>query len=356
MKMSTAPSANGVPAPLLLLRSAVGGLLMGLANLVPGISGGTMLLAAGIYTAFVDAIAEVTTLRFRRRSLLVLGVVGGAAALAILGFAGPVKTLVVDHRWIMYSLFIGLTLGGVPVVSGVLGRRTRAAWVGAAVGFLAMAALALLQQSGAAAAAAGEGGRFAALLVAGLAGACAMILPGVSGGYLLLVLGQYIPILRGIDDFKDALRAADFGAAAGVGLSVLLPVGLGVLLGIVAVSNLLRFLLRRYEKATLGVLLGLLLGAVVGLWPYQQGVRPAAGERFQGRVLTEEMLAELDPDSYPTQRFTPGAGQVGAGLGLILAGFLCTLGVSRIGGGSPAAGGAEDRVPASRVHRRNRRR
>ena len=89
---------------------------MGLANLVPGISGGTMLLATGVYPRFIDAIAEVTTLRFRLRSVLVLSCVAGSAFLSILLFAGLMKALVIDHRWIMYSLFIGLTLGGVPLV------------------------------------------------------------------------------------------------------------------------------------------------------------------------------------------------------------------------------------------------
>ena len=104
------------PAALLAVRSAIGGGLMGLANLVPGISGGTMLLAAGVYPAFIGAIAEVTTLRFRPRSLLLLASVATAAGLTILLLAGSVKSLVQDHRWIMYSLFIGLTLGGVPLL------------------------------------------------------------------------------------------------------------------------------------------------------------------------------------------------------------------------------------------------
>lgn len=83
---------------------------MGLANLVPGISGGTMLLAAGIYPKFINAIADITRFRFRLQSILVLGTVVAAAGLAILLFAGLLKDLVIDQRWIMYSLFIGLTL------------------------------------------------------------------------------------------------------------------------------------------------------------------------------------------------------------------------------------------------------
>ncbi|HMB71594.1 MAG TPA: DUF368 domain-containing protein, partial [bacterium] len=105
-----------VALPLLVLRGTVGGVLMGLANLVPGISGGTMLLAAGIYPRFIRAIAELSTLRFRIPSLVVLVSVVVAAALGILLLAGGIKDLVVHRRWVMYSLFIGLTLGGIPVV------------------------------------------------------------------------------------------------------------------------------------------------------------------------------------------------------------------------------------------------
>ncbi|MDJ0766967.1 MAG: DUF368 domain-containing protein, partial [Myxococcota bacterium] len=96
-----------LPMPLLTIRSTIGGVLMGLANLVPGISGGTMLLAAGIYPNFIESIAQVTTFKFRMRSLVTLGCVVVSAAVAIVLLAGTIKELVVDQRWIMYSVFIG---------------------------------------------------------------------------------------------------------------------------------------------------------------------------------------------------------------------------------------------------------
>ena len=101
---------------LTLMRAVFGGILMGLANLVPGISGGTMLLAAGIYPRIISAVAELSNFTFKRLSILVLGTTAFAAFAAIVLLAGPVKDLVVNQRWIMYSLFIGLTLGGVPIV------------------------------------------------------------------------------------------------------------------------------------------------------------------------------------------------------------------------------------------------
>ena len=313
-----------------VVRNVLGGLLMGLANLVPGISGGTMLLAAGVYPTFVEGIAELTMLKFRMRTLLALASIVGAAMAAIGLFAGPVRTLVVDHRWVMYSLFIGLTLGGVPVVWRLLKPANVAAWIGCAGGIAVMAVMALLEPGASDPA---GGPQYGMLFVAGLAGASAMILPGVSGGYLLLVMGQYVPILSAIDDLKQALLAPggpDIVLAVGA-LKAVIPVGLGVALGVIGVSNLIRWLLRRFEKATLGVLLGLLFGAVLGLWPFQQGVAPEPGTVVKGRVMTPELIAEVEPKDYPLEKFAPSGAQLGGALGLILAGFTAAQGVARIG-------------------------
>src|SRR6056297_1355613 len=288
--------------PSVLPRAVLGGVLMGLANLVPGVSGGTMLLAAGVYTIFIAAVADLTSLHLRARPLIIVGTVAGAAALGILLLAGPIKDLVVGHRWIAYSLFIGLTLGGVPVLKKITGALTGRVLWGALAGFAGMAALAWVQQYGSAGGAA-SGSNWFMLFLAGLAGASAMILPGISGGYLLLILGQYIPILSAIDAFKQALRTGNLTAAGEIGLTVILPVGIGLVIGVAGVSNLLKLLLARYRQATLGVLIGLLLGAVVGLWPFQEGVRPEPGEMHNGRTLTTAQIEKLSPDDYPTRFF-----------------------------------------------------
>ncbi|MEL7474286.1 MAG: DUF368 domain-containing protein, partial [Planctomycetota bacterium] len=322
------PTANS-PLPVLGARASLGGALMGLANLVPGISGGTMLVAAGVYPAFISAIADVSRLRLKPRSMVILGLVVAAAAIAIVLLAGPVKDLVVDHRWVMYALFIGLTLGGAPAVAALARAKGAPFWIGCLGGLLAMLALALLQRAGAE----GDGAStsFAMLVLAGVAGASAMILPGVSGGYLLLILGQYVAILAAIDAGKQAVRAGDLGALMDPALGVYLPVGIGVVIGIVGVSNLLKILLARFERATLGALLGLLLGAVVGLYPFQQGVSPEPGDTFKGAVVTEATLESLDPADFPLAVFTPDAAQIIGALALIAFGFVLTLGISRIG-------------------------
>jgi putative membrane protein len=332
----------------LVVRGVIGGVLMGLANLVPGISGGTMLLAAGVYPGFISAIAQVTTLKFHFRSLVLLGTIAVSAALAILLLAGMMRSLVIDQRWVMYSLFIGLTLGGLPLVWRLAQPVKPAVYGGAAGAFAFMVVMQLGLGEG------GRGGEASAifLLLSGLAGASAMILPGVSGGYLLLILGQYENILGAVDTLKEGLLGGfDMGLIM-ESMTVVIPVGIGVVVGIVGVSNLLKWLLSRYEKATLGALLGLLLGAVVGLWPFQQPVEPELGSVVKAQVVTVENRSEIDPEDWPLQRFTPTGGQMGASVGLALLGFGVTLLVARLGGTSDdgdgdGEGGDEQSQPAT---------
>lgn len=327
----TAPGAvlevEDVSPVSLMLRATVGGALMGLANLVPGISGGTMLLAAGVYPAFISSIAELSTLRFRRRSLLVLGNIALTAALAILLLAGLMRALVIEQRWLMYSLFIGLTLGGVPLVWRLARPASASVSIAAAVAFAFMGAMWLELGGGA-----GRGSQsFSLLFVSGLAGASAMILPGVSGGYLLLLLGQYETILGAIDTLKRGVLAGPDLSLVLESLRVIAPVGIGVVAGIVGVSNLLKWLLQRFEKPTLGVLLGLLLGAVIGLWPFQETVEPRVGDVIDGVLVTASNIEEIDLRHWTVAIFRPTPPVVIGSLALIAAGFATTMLLARAG-------------------------
>ncbi|MEM1186450.1 MAG: DUF368 domain-containing protein [Planctomycetota bacterium] len=321
--------ADAKLSPGLLARCGVGGALMGLANLVPGISGGTMLVAAGVYERFIDAIGDVTRLKLKPAPIAVLGVVVLAAVVAIGGLAGVVSLGLAEFRWGMYSLFIGLTLGGVPIMLRLARPMTPGAWGGLVGGVVCMLALVVLQSLDVGG---GSGSSNAVMLfIGGVAGASAMILPGVSGAYLLLLLGQYEPIIAAIKDTVSALKDADVGAVMAQ-LGVIVPVGLGVVAGVVVVSNILKFVLHRYEKATLGVLLGLLVAAPAGLYPFKQGVPPEAGDTVDGVVVTEDNLEEFDdPKDWNEAFFTPGVVHVAGSLGLIALGIGATWGLGVLG-------------------------
>jgi putative membrane protein len=322
---------------VLAVRGAIGGTLMGLANLVPGISGGTMLLAAGVYPAFIFAIAEMTKLRFTTRQVVLLSTIILSAAFAILMLAGTVRDLVVDHRWVMYSIFIGLTLGGIPLIWRMLQPATPAVGLAAAGAFGLMCAMAFTGRIGAD----GSDGNLLLVFLSGLAASSAMILPGVSGGYLLLLLGQYESILGTIDQLKRGLLGDSVtGAGFDLGLvmsamGVVIPLGIGIVVGVIGVSNLLEWLLERYEKATLGALLGLLVGAVVGLWPFQEPAPPKPGDVIKGRLVRAENVGSFDPEDWPLRRFDPGIGQMAGALGLVLAGLGTTVLIGRVGREAP---------------------
>jgi putative membrane protein len=341
--MSTEPSEHGSAdhvespgavhgygkAPLLMLRATLGGALMGLANLVPGISGGTMLLASGIYPYVMRTIAELSAFRFRRSSLAILAVTLLSALAAILVFAGLVQAAVVEQRYMMYSLFIGLTLGGIPVVWGMARPVNPSVFVGASLGFFAMAAIAYAQLAGADESVVREG--FWLYLVAGVVGGSAMILPGVSGGYMLLVIGVYVPVLAAVDELKGALRAGNLDLLFGEPATVLLPVVVGVALGIGVVSRLFEAALRKYEKLTMGILLGFLSGAVIGLYPFQRGVRPFAGQQVRGQVLTEADITALPAHKFPTEFFEPTLTEAVVAFSLVIFGFTLTALVAKFG-------------------------
>jgi putative membrane protein len=307
----------------------IGGVLMGLANLVPGISGGTMLLAAGVYPTFVESVAAATTLSRKLQPWLLLAFIAVPAVLAIGVLAGTVRDIVLEHRWIAYSLFIGLTLGGAPTLWRMLKPMPGRAGIAALVAFVAMVALAILQESQPSSSS-GEGG-LAGLFIAGFAGAAAMVLPGVSGGYLLLVLGQYVAVLDAIDAFKEAIRAGELNSILQSAWP-LLAIGIGVLLGVSLVSNIMRWLLKHHRDVTLGALLGLLLGAVAGLWPFREAVLPDVGSVVRGEVVETVADAEAIELKYrPTESYEPSLGQMGFSFLLVIGGGISSLLVGRLG-------------------------
>lgn len=307
-----------------MARGCFGGVLMGLANLVPGVSGGTMLVATGVYGHFVNAVAEVSTFRFRRPSLVMLAIIVASALITVVVGAGTMRTLVVEHRWVMYSLFIGLTLGGVPLLWSMVRPLDHKAVLGIIGGLVAMLVLALLESTPGGSAA-GEGS-IPMLVITGIAAGAAMVLPGVSGMYLVLVLGQYVVILDAI----DGIRRSEFDPV----LAVVLPVGIGVVIGVVVISNIVSKLLVRARSATLGVLLGLLVGAVFGLWPFRATRMPVVGDTIRGQLIETTAQAEaVKPSRWPLESFEPSVGIVLGSIALLVAGFLISLCITRLGRG-----------------------
>ena len=244
-------------------RLGIAGVFMGLANLVPGVSGGTMVLALGLYEEFIDSVANLTRLRLSTRPIIVLGMLFGIGVITIVGLSSTVQWLMEMYLPGMLGLFIGLTLGGVPILHREIRPFRPASTIGAILGVLVMALIAFVLRPETAEV------NWLLLFFGGILGSAAMILPGISGSYMLLIFGLYLPIIAGVSEFKDGLKAMDLPLLIDVGLKIILPVGLGVVVGIIALSNVLKLLLARCHKITVGFLLGLLVGSILGLYPFK---------------------------------------------------------------------------------------
>lgn len=349
--------------PVGTLHALFTGFLMGLANLVPGLSGGTMVLVMGLYERFVGAVAEVTSLRPRRSTLVFLALFGAGIVLALGGFSTVAVWAVVNERTASFALFVGLTLGVVPE----LFRESRPAAASAtpqigpygwplfalcvAAGFGLVVGVDALGVTGG-----GEGWFFFALV--GAIAASSMILPGISGSYVLLLFGVYEVVI-------GSLSLAYLKDEPAEALAVLAPVGIGVAVGIGAFSNLLKFLLERASRPTHAALLGLVLGSVVGLWPFERLVHPELAVRDQRKAVELIVVEGADYDtvraergvdwddarlvelsagfehlssmseikiaSQQTQRFAPSAVEVAIALALALLGFALTRLLARVG-------------------------
>ncbi|WP_324651018.1 DUF368 domain-containing protein [Georgenia sp. H159] len=264
------------------------GFLMGAADIVPGVSGGTIALVLGIYERLVAAIYTAASalgalLRGDVREtgrrlaavpwLWVIALVTGIGA-AIVLLSGSLERLLTERPEAMAGLFFGLIVGAV-VVSWRLVKRPAprlavVAVVAAAAFFLFLG----LQDSTHASGTEAVTRPAWAFFLAGAVAICAMILPGISGSFILVLLGMYTEVLGAVNDRQ---------------IGVLLLFLLGAGLGLAAFSSLLTWLLSRYHDLVLAALIGLMLGSLRILWPWPHGLDStelgAPGDPLLGPVL-----------------------------------------------------------------------
>lgn len=277
--------------PLNLLR----GFAMGAADIVPGVSGGTVALVLGIYGHLVESIrngasalghllkgdvgGSVRLLKAVDWAFLVTLLVGIVSAVAAL--SQLIETALEDRPVEMAGLFLGLVAGSVVLAWGLLTHRTaRNATV------LAVAAVAfflLLGLSSGVTEDAVDQVDSPALWVlfgSGAIAICAMILPGISGSFLLVVMGMYAAVLGAVTD-RDLVSLAAFG--------------MGCLVGLAIFSQVLHWALKHHYDTVMAVLIGLMLGSLRVLWPWPGGVESTelAAPGTDGGVLVPVMMMVL---------------------------------------------------------------
>ena len=291
--------------PGLVLR----GICMGTADVIPGVSGGTVALIMGIYDELVGTIASIDQ---RVVGALVRGRIAGVLrlinatflipllfgiGLAIVSLAKLITWLLATHPQPVWGLFTGLILASALFVARQVKGWSVPQWgltvVGVAVGYLVTTLVPV--ETGT------ESYKF---VLAGMVAVCAMILPGISGSFLLVVMGKYQQVF-------GAVHEREFGIIA--------LFGVGAVIGLLGFSRLLKRLLARFHAETMAFLVGLMLGSLRKVWPF----RNVLEEKLIGskvRVLRDECVW---PQDY--------SGEVLLSFVLMVVGAALVLALERLG-------------------------
>lgn len=259
------------------------GFCMGAADTVPGVSGGTVALVLGHYERLIAAISHVDRSALRllseRRWMPLANHLDARFMLVLLaGVAAGIASLASLMHWLLenrypqtMAVFFGLVLASGWVV-GVRVRQWRLTSLGSfAFATVVAGWISLLNP------AAGRLGLFY-FFASGAVAICAMILPGISGAFILLLLGMYHTVTGMVRDVLHGQLSVDTLLRLGVFAT-------GCLLGLLAFSRLLRWLLTRYYDTTLSALAGLMVGSLVKLWPLQLPTSETRNLEFKERVF-----------------------------------------------------------------------
>ena len=245
-----------------LFKDILRGVVIGIANAIPGVSGGTMMVSMGIYDKLIYSVTHLFKQPVKSIKTLLPYFIG--MAIGIVGLAFAIVAMFEHIPFQTCMLFIGLILGGVPILTGHL-KGVRFNLSHAVVFLIFFGAIILLQIFG------GQGSDVALsvtpislfkLVLVGIVAAATMVIPGVSGSMMLMTMGYYYPVIGSVKDFITALVAFDAPKIIHICM-ILIPFGIGVVVGIFAVAKLIEMLMDKYEALTYCGIMGLVVASPV---------------------------------------------------------------------------------------------
>lgn len=263
---------------------------MGAANVIPGVSGGTVAFITGIYERLLNALKsfDLQALKLLKQGkirnflthidFLFLAVLGFGVLVSVVTLAKVLKDAFEHYPVNTSAVFFGLIALSVLSVARMVKKWTMPCFLSLALGIAVAVSLVFIEQQ--------EANRdYLYLTLCGVVAMCSMIMPGISGSFVLLLMGNYLLILDSVND----LRAQKFGEA----LPVIIPVGIGAVLGMAVLSHFLSWLFKKYHDLATALITGFVAGSLAILWPWK-------------RVLKEKSLyvaGELKNPVY--ERFFP---------------------------------------------------
>jgi len=241
----------------------VKGLAIGVANIIPGVSGGTIALITGIFERLINAIKTfglsalklLVTGKFKefakKTDLLFLISLFGGVFIAIIALARIFDFLFVNYPVFIWSYFFGLVLASVYFVGKTIDKWNYSVIALFIIGTIIAVILSFINP-------AAENSNFFYLMVCGVVAVCSMILPGLSGSFVLILMGNYQLVAI------EAINNRD--------LEILVPVMIGAVGGLIAFSHILSWVFKKYKDQTIAILTGFILGSLNVLWPWKNAV------------------------------------------------------------------------------------
>ncbi len=241
------------------------GFIMGIGNIIPGVSGGTLALTLGIYEKFIEAISHFFDKLKENIKFLVPIFIG--IGLSLLTMSNVITEAFEHYPVPTAFLFMGLVIGGIPMLSNKVKkskeRKQVSSYIIALITFALVIVLAFSDQLF------GSGlsdvtlknldlTGYILLFLVGVIAAATMVIPGVSGSLVLMLLGYYLPVVNTIKDLTHFNNIVD-------NCLILIPFGLGVVVGIVVIAKIIEWLLKKYESKTYFGVLGFIIASIIAI-------------------------------------------------------------------------------------------
>lgn len=260
------------------LTLVIKGFLIGVANIIPGVSGGTLAITLGIYEKLIGAISHFfKNLKENIKFIIPIGI---GAVLSILLLSRVISFCLKEYTLATILFFIGLILGGIPLlnkkIKGHYKNVSNIIIFLLSFGFIIV--LSVLKGENVVSFANMNIINYIMLFLVGVVAAATMIIPGVSGSFVLMLLGYYKPIV-------DTIGALTKFNNIWQNIMILVPFGIGVLVGIVAISKLLEFLFKKYEVKTYFGVMGFIMASIITIFTGAEGLVFSVPQLLIGLML-----------------------------------------------------------------------
>ena len=255
------------------------GFSMGAANVIPGVSGGTLALITGIYEELIDSLKsfniQALKLLFRGEfktfishiNLKFLSLVFFGTALSIISLARVLEYFFKQNEKMVWSFFFGLIIASIYYVAKMINSWNISSIVFLLVGITFATSLAFLKPLS-------ENSSSYYLFICGIVSVASMILPGLSGSYVLILMGNYHLIM--LHSVSDPLS----------NLNILFPVILGSIIGFITLSHSISYVLKKYYDSTISLLTGFVVGSLLIIWPWKVPLETILGRNGNLKVIS----------------------------------------------------------------------